>query len=329
MDIDEAGPDNEEGQINSKKLERSLDTIVQNQNDFYDKENKNNYNLNSNNINNSNNKNKKFMASSAIITSSFRNENINLDHQKINKLESINTFNCKKFEVKNINAVNNWTLNNIANFENIESFNFIRNLHNLNQINLSKRAPVLPKKTRSSHPITLVLDLDETLVHCSTTQMDSPDLEFNVNFNGVDYLVKGKVRPYYKEFLERASEMFEIVIFTASQKVYADSLLNILDPNRKLIRHRLFRDSCSHIYGNYLKDLSILGRDLSKCVIVDNSPQAFGFHLPNGIPISSWYEDKEDTELLKLLHFLEKIREAEDVRPFVVNEFRMEERIFG
>jgi TFIIF-interacting CTD phosphatase-like protein len=58
--------------------------------------------------------------------------------------------------------------------------------------------------------------------------------------------------------------------------VYAEKLLNILDPQRTLIRHRIYRDSCVVVEGNYLKDLSVLGRDMCRCAIVDNSPQVRG-----------------------------------------------------
>jgi CTD small phosphatase-like protein 2 len=86
--------------------------------------------------------------------------------------------------------------------------------------------------------------------------------------------------------------MFEVVVFTASQKSYANHVLNLLDPSRKLIRHRLFRDSCLELNDLHIKDLRTLGRDLSKTIIVDNAPEVFPFQLENGINCTSWYDDK-------------------------------------
>ncbi|ORX94378.1 hypothetical protein K493DRAFT_30928 [Basidiobolus meristosporus CBS 931.73] len=186
-----------------------------------------------------------------------------------------------------------------------------------------QRPSILPKKTRSSPNITLVLDLDETLVHCSVSEMDNPDVRFPVRFQGIVQEVRGRLRPYAVEFLKRASEHFEIAIFTASQKAYADRLLNLIDPKRSYIKYRLFRDSCVYVEGNYIKDLRVLGRDLAKTIIVDNSPIAFSYQITNGVPIKSWYDDPDDTELIQVLEFLQTLVDVEDVRPLIDKQFQM------
>jgi CTD small phosphatase-like protein 2 len=198
-------------------------------------------------------------------------------------------------------------------FREFDPYLFIRMLPPLTHQQLL-RPCVLPKKTRSSPRVTLVLDLDETLVHCSTASLIPHDVQFPVSFNGSVYTVSGRFRPHYLGFLQAVAEKFEVVVFTASQKVYADELLNIIDPTKSLIKYRLFRDSCLYVDGNFLKHLDILGRDLAHTVIVDNSPQAFGYQVSNGIPISSWYEDQNDSELLNVLSFLKTIETVDDVR---------------
>lgn len=90
----------------------------------------------------------------------------------------------------------------------------------------------------------------------------------------------------------------------------------------KYIKHRMFRESCLLVEGNYLKDLNVLGRDLSKSVLVDNSPHAFGYQVDNGIPIESWFDDRNDIELMKLDHFLNTLHGVKDVRNVVRSKFQ-------
>nr|KJB15551.1 hypothetical protein B456_002G183900 [Gossypium raimondii] len=212
-------------------------------------------------------------------------------------------------------------------FDDFDPYLFMKNLPELSSVIPAFRPVLLPKQTRSCPPTTLVLDLDETLVHSSLEPCDDADFTFPVNFNLQEHTVYVRCRPHLRDFMERVSGLFEIVIFTASQSIYAEQLLNVLDPKRRVFRHRVFRESCVFVDGNYLKDLSVLGRDLARVIIIDNSPQAFGFQVDNGIPIESWFDDRSDQELLLLLPFLESLVGVEDVRPAIAKKFNLREKI--
>jgi len=115
----------------------------------------------------------------------------------------------------------------------------------------------------------------ETLVHSTLDHRDDADFTFTVFFNMKEHTVYVKRRPYLQIFLERVAEMFEVVIFTASQSIYAAQLLDVLDPYAKFISRRVYRESCIFSDGSYTKDLTVLGVDLAKVAIIDNTPQVY------------------------------------------------------
>ena len=105
------------------------------------------------------------------------------------------------------------------------------------------------------------------------------------------------------------SRYYELVIFTAGLKTYADWILDDLDKQR-CIRYRLYRNNCKLRRGVYVKDLSRLGRDLDRTIIIDNIAENFDLQPNNGIHILSWFNNPGDNELLKLEPFLRSIVET-------------------
>ncbi|CAF0979840.1 unnamed protein product [Rotaria sordida] len=162
--------------------------------------------------------------------------------------------------------------------------------------------------------ICLVIDLDETLVHSSFKPVPNADFIVPVEIDGQVHQVYVTKRPHVDEFLRRVGELFECVLFTASLAKYADPVADLLDPNQ-IFHSRLFRESCTYYNGNYIKDLSRLGRDIRKVIIIDNSPVSYIFHQDNAVPVTSWFDDMHDTELLTLVPIFERLALADDVIP--------------
>ena len=155
--------------------------------------------------------------------------------------------------------------------------------------------PVPFLNTKPNKPYTLVLDLDETLIH------------FKSNPNN-ESSGKIMIRPYLYEFLRTIKEDYELIIFTAATQDYADPIINAIEKDEKFFDHRLYRMHTTIIDNDFVKDLSKLGRNLNRTIIVDNMKQNYKNQPKNGITIRPfWGKDVEDMALVDLLDILKKI----------------------
>jgi len=145
-------------------------------------------------------------------------------------------------------------------------------------------------KLGSSKTYTLVLDLDETLIHSSE---DASSFE---------------IRPGMHEFVRRMRALrYEIVVFTSATQDYAEKIIDKIDPEG-LIQYRLYRQHAVPWGSLFLKDLSRLGRDLSRTVIIDDISDNFGMQPQNGIAITAWRGDNpQDQALQNLTPLLEEL----------------------
>ena len=111
-----------------------------------------------------------------------------------------------------------------------------------------------------------------------------------------------RLRPFLYNFLNLVKEYYEIITFTAATQSYADPILDAIEIKKgKYFNYRLYRNHCSIINNSFVKDISLIGRDLNKMIIVDNMQQNFKLQKENGILISSfWGEDSNDKALLQL-----------------------------
>lgn len=174
---------------------------------------------------------------------------------------------------------------------------------------------------------TLILDLDETLIHSmakggrmSTGHMVEVKLS-TATGQGVPQLhpilYYVHKRPHCDDFLRRVCKWYNLVIFTASVQEYADPVIDWLEQERKFFSGRYYRQHCTFRQGAFIKDLSSVEPDLSKVMILDNSPLSYMFHQDNAIPIEGWISDPTDNDLLHLVPLLEGLQYVTDVRAFL------------
>ena len=197
--------------------------------------------------------------------------------------------------------------------------------------NLALTYPICPLEKNKK---LLILDLDETLAHS--------DLDFSLkdkiqkydtllHFNSDEEKnipIPLLIRPWMKEFLDYAVQEFDLVIFTASDKQYANEIIDFIEKDKKYFKMRLYRNHCLFIEpGLYIKDLRIFSdyKNIEDIIILDNSLFSFANQLNNGILITSFFSDLNDTFLENVKCYLEYIKIQKDIRLMNKESFRFEE----
>ena len=146
-------------------------------------------------------------------------------------------------------------------------------------------------KNKNQKKYTLVLDLEDTLI-------------------SVKLINEGKIlirpRPGLISFLTGVKPYYEIISFSKLSKNYSSIIIEQIEENRKLFDYNLYREHCSLIGRKFVKDISRIGRDMKKIIMVDDLPENLDIHVDNGILILPYDgdENKEDRVLYELKKIL-------------------------
>ncbi|KAG8347538.1 putative NLI-interacting factor [Trypanosoma vivax] len=151
---------------------------------------------------------------------------------------------------------------------------------------------------------TLVLDIDETLLHTVDMQPAGDDAVAFAFF----------LRPHVREFLSEVRELYEVVFWTAGTASYCSAVLDALEvqvlelprsfynlEEMKLEAKGLTSTKHANFYSlsrtqtlqehEYMKYLPMLGRPLDRVIMIDDSVRSFPLHPRNGIKIPPFIPD--------------------------------------
>ena len=207
----------------------------------------------------------------------------------------------------NISKIDNCTLNTFFFDKIVVSLNTNRSITNSLSImkkyqNKTVSTPYI--KTPQVKPYTLVLDIDETMI-CFK-------FKSNTDNSGTLYL-----RPGLVQCLRELRKYYELISFTAATKEYAEPLLKAIESREKLFDYKFYREHAIVIGKDFVKDISRIGREMKRIVIVDNMSMNYRLNKENGILIYPYYyPDKSDTALIELKNILMRIarEDYEDIR---------------
>ena len=168
----------------------------------------------------------------------------------------------------------------------------------------SKAEEELQRRLLKHRKLSLVVDLDQTIIHACIEptvgewQNDptSPNYEavkdvksFQLNDDGPRGLASGcwyyiKMRPGLKEFLSKISELYELHVYTMGTRAYALNIAKIVDPDKKLFGDRIIsRDENGNVTAKSLARLFPV--DTKMVVIIDDRADVWPKNRPNLIKV--------------------------------------------
>ena len=137
-------------------------------------------------------------------------------------------------------------------------------------------------KNKNQKKYTLVLDLEETLVH-------------------INQLGECILRPGLYKFLKNIKPYYELVSFSNESKYSSEPIIDIIEEKKKYFDYNLYREHLTFIGKEFIKDLSKLGRDIKKVIVVDNIANNYKLNPENGIQILPFFGENNDDNVLEEL----------------------------
>ena len=175
----------------------------------------------------------------------------------------------------------------------------------------------------------LLLDMDETLLFTTINMERTSKTTLKIKSpKGISLYIEIYLRPFLKRFLEKIRKYYNLGIFTASERYYAEPCINHFDSKEgSYFCLKLYRDSCTQMScGTYVKDLNILFGifEANRILLVDNLVACYSQQLDNGVPVIPYEKvDFHDRELLSLIRYLRKAYGSKQVRQFNKKYFRL------
>jgi TFIIF-interacting CTD phosphatase-like protein len=130
-------------------------------------------------------------------------------------------------------------------------------------------------------------------------------------------------RPHLQEFIEFCTENFEVAVWTSSTKNYATKIVEEIFPNPHELAFFWSRERCTIRYDEELQETYFEkmmskvrkhGFDLKKVIVVDDSPEKWRNSYGNLIRIKPFFGEVDDSELKRLIVYLERLKSVENIR---------------